>query len=77
MTVCWTQVICNHFLGHIEKLDILKRDEIDKVFGNIRELSTIHSTLWQDLLEADRAKKDHLNSNQSCASASVENSVGV
>ena len=51
-------VICHIFLAPIEKHEILKRDDVDKVFGNVRELRQIHEELLSKLRSAARKHRD-------------------
>ena len=43
-------VLCHIFMAPIQKHEILKKEEIDKVFGNIREIRQIHEELLSKLL---------------------------
>ena len=47
-------VICHIFLAPIEKHELLSRGDIDKVFGNVRELRQIHTELLSKLRKAER-----------------------
>lgn len=62
-------VICQNFLAPIENLELLKRDEIKEVFGNIRELREIHVALLAKLRDADRRHRDVKNSGKANAEA--------
>lgn len=62
-------VICQNFLAPIEKHELLKRDEIKEVFGNIRELREIHVTLLGKLRDADRRHRDVRNTGKANAEA--------
>ncbi|KAH8062156.1 hypothetical protein JL720_13264 [Aureococcus anophagefferens] len=51
-------VICHIFLAPIEKHELLSRGDIDKVFGNVRELRQIHTELLSKLRKAERERRD-------------------
>ncbi|KAH8058150.1 guanine nucleotide exchange factor [Aureococcus anophagefferens] len=51
-------VICHIFLAPIEKHELLSRGDIDRVFGNVRELRQIHTELLSKLRKAERARRD-------------------
>mmetsp|Transcript_14682 Transcript_14682/g.22126 ORF Transcript_14682/g.22126 Transcript_14682/m.22126 type:complete len:510 (-) Transcript_14682:376-1905(-) len=60
-------VICHSFLIPIEKRELLKRDEIDKVFGNVSELRRIHEELLAKLRAAHRRHNDVVFAGKSSA----------
>ena len=58
-------VICHVFLAPIEKDEMLKREEVDKVFANVRELRQIHEELLSKLRSAARKHRDVLHAGTS------------
>jgi len=65
-------VICHIFLAPIEKHDILKRDDVDKVFGNVRELRQIHEELLSKLRSATRKHRDAVHAGKAEEAAAAE-----
>ncbi|KAJ1459754.1 Dbl homology domain-containing protein, partial [Pelagophyceae sp. CCMP2097] len=53
-------VICHVFMAPIEKHDIMSREELDRIFSNVRELRQIHCELLSKLRQAERRRKDLL-----------------
>lgn len=70
-------VLCHIFMAPIQKHEILKKEEIDKVFGNIREIRQIHEELLSKLRQADREHQDLCNGGKPDAEAAAAHKLAA
>lgn len=70
-------VLCHIFMAPIQKHEILKKEEIDKVFGNVREIRQIHEELLSKLRQADREHQDLCNGGKPDAEAAAAHKLAA